>query len=106
MRCVWHSLDSWQQTVPARASSANGTHTCTSAVTFGVHTFIDVACVMMMQSDPGVFSELLEAFGVSGVQVEELWAMDEDAYEPLRPIYGLFFLFKWKKDAGSRAARC
>lgn len=50
-----------------------------------------------IESDPGVFHELLHAFGCKGLTFEELWALDESAFEPLRPIYGLFFLFKWQK---------
>lgn len=52
-----------------------------------------------LESDPGLFTLLLEDFGVKGVQVEEIY----DLGKPLDgPVYGFIFLFRWLEERRSR----
>uniref|UniRef100_A0A0B7A293 Ubiquitin carboxyl-terminal hydrolase n=1 Tax=Arion vulgaris TaxID=1028688 RepID=A0A0B7A293_9EUPU len=52
-----------------------------------------------LESDPGLFTLLLEDFGVNGVQVEEIY----DLQKPIEgPVYGFIFLFRWIEERRSR----
>ncbi|KAK7503383.1 hypothetical protein BaRGS_00005304 [Batillaria attramentaria] len=52
-----------------------------------------------LESDPGLFTLLLEDFGVKGVQVEEIY----DLQKPMEgPVYGFIFLFRWIEERRSR----
>eukprot|EP00505_MAST-04D_sp_SCG-Rhode-Island_P001966 Stramenopile-MAST_4_protein_1966 len=47
-----------------------------------------------IESDPGVFTELIHSVGCDDVQLEEVITMDMLPEK----MYGLIFLFKWKKE--------
>jgi ubiquitin carboxyl-terminal hydrolase L5 len=52
-----------------------------------------------IESDPGVFTELVNTIGVSDVSFEEVYALDVDELTRIEPIYGLIFLFKYTSEA-------
>lgn len=47
-----------------------------------------------IESDPGVFTELIEGIGVTGVEVQEVYALDPGLLASLGQIHGFIFLFK------------
>lgn len=48
---------------------------------------------------PGLFTLLLEDFGVKGVQVEEIYDLQKSLEGP---VYGFIFLFRWIEERRSR----
>jgi len=57
-----------------------------------------------IESDPGVFTELISKFGVQDVQVEELWGLEDADFARLSPVHGLIFLFKWDSSQQSEVS--
>ncbi|GAA5889218.1 hypothetical protein JCM6882_000678 [Rhodosporidiobolus microsporus] len=55
----------------------------------------DAAGWSLTESDPGVFTGLLHELGVRGLEVDELWGLDQALLQELGPIHAFVFLFKW-----------
>eukprot|EP00920_Eleutheroschizon_duboscqi_P025684 GHVT01063462.1.p1 GENE.GHVT01063462.1~~GHVT01063462.1.p1 ORF type:complete len:383 (+),score=116.58 GHVT01063462.1:188-1336(+) len=62
-----------------------------------------------IESDPGVFSALVEEVGVQGVGFQEVYGVDEESFAQLAKstsaVHGLIFLFKWTKEVETTDAR-
>ncbi|KNE57477.1 hypothetical protein AMAG_03188 [Allomyces macrogynus ATCC 38327] len=49
----------------------------------------------LIESDPGVFTELIRAIGVQGLEVEEVWDLESYQATAGTEIFGFIFLFKY-----------
>ncbi|EGW31067.1 uncharacterized protein SPAPADRAFT_142267 [Spathaspora passalidarum NRRL Y-27907] len=50
-----------------------------------------------IDSDAGVFTELVEKLGVQDVEFNDLYVIDTDSLATLQPVHGVIFLFKYGK---------
>lgn len=65
----------------------------------GIHNLADGW--LELESDPGLFTLLVEDFGCVGVQVEEIYDLQKTKLVD-GPVYGFIFLFKWVEERRSR----
>ena len=57
-----------------------------------------------IESDPGVFTELVENIGVKDVEFQEVFSLDTDSLRSLGNILGLVFLFKFQEGKHQKEA--
>lgn len=55
-----------------------------------------------IESDPGVFSELIERLGVQDTSVEEIWSLEAVEEQMKENAFGLVYLFKHRQEAEPR----
>lgn len=55
-----------------------------------------------IESDPAVFTEIIESLGVEGLEVEELLGLDSEFFTALGKVHGLVLLFKWHPSKTAR----
>jgi len=55
-----------------------------------------------LESDPGLFTLLLEDMGVVGTQVEEIYDLQKESLVEGGQCYGAIFLFRWIEERRSR----
>ena len=78
-----------------------------SGITHSASSVLSHDCMsswLELESDPGLFTLLVDDFGVKGVQVEEIY----DLTKPIdNSIYGFIFLFKWidRRNRRSKASQ-
>lgn len=55
----------------------------------------------LIESDPAVFTELIQKAGVKNIAVEEVLALEPEAFAPYERVYGLIFLFKYNRRSAA-----
>ncbi|XP_010716669.3 ubiquitin carboxyl-terminal hydrolase BAP1 isoform X3 [Meleagris gallopavo] len=70
-----------------------------TAAAFSLHHALQPKLTCWFCPFPGLFTLLVEDFGVKGVQVEEIYDLQSKCQGP---VYGFIFLFKWIEERRSR----
>lgn len=52
----------------------------------------------LVESDPAVFTEMLQRLGATNLRVAEVYSLDAQELEAQQPVFGLIFLFQWGRS--------
>ena len=53
-------------------------------------SYVCISFISSVESDPGVFTELISSMGATGLEVAELWSVERDALAELEYVFPFF----------------
>lgn len=54
----------------------------------------------ILENDPILFSQLIKSLGIKGMEMKEVYALDDEYLSSIGKTFGLVFLFRWRATKG------